>query len=68
MVLFRRKGYRVEGEVSPGFESVRELFEEGFARGLESAAQLCVYVGHECVVDLWGVSGKDPFTLRDSTM
>ncbi len=35
----------------------RQIFEDGFARGIESAAQVCVYVGEERVVDLWGVSG-----------
>ena len=45
---------RIEGRVSPGFESVREMFEDYFRRGEERHAQLCVYVGMECVVDLWG--------------
>lgn len=45
---------RIEGRVSPGFESVKRLFELNFESGQERHAQLCVYVGAECVVDLWG--------------
>ncbi len=58
MLFRKRSDYRVSGRVSPGFEPVRRAFEAGFARGVESAAQLCVYLGEECVVDLWGVSGE----------
>ena len=45
---------RVDGHVSPGFESVKKLFERHFRSGQERHAQLCVYVGLECVIDLWG--------------
>ena len=45
---------RIEGEVSPGFESVAALFEDLFRCGKERHAQLCVYVGFDRVVDLWG--------------
>jgi hypothetical protein len=48
------KKYEIRGHVSPGFESVREEFEAGFRTGFEFNAQLCVYVGQERVVDLWG--------------
>ena len=40
----------VGGSVAPGFEPVRELFEDYFQRGLESRAQLCVYLNQEIVV------------------
>jgi len=50
---------KVKGSVSPGYESVKELFENNFKRGAEESAQLCVYVGEEKVVDLW-CSVTDP--------
>merc|ERR1712002_1067911 len=50
------KNYKVEGSVAPGYEAVREMFEENFKAGREDNAQLCVYVGEEMVVDLWGYS------------
>ena len=34
----------VEGSVSPGYESVKELFEANVTAGVEDNAQLCVYV------------------------
>ena len=43
----------IQGTVSPGYETVRELFEKNFIEGREENAQLCVYVGEEKVVDLW---------------
>ena len=50
------KGYTIEGITAQGFETVRDLFEENFKTGREDNAQLCVYVGEELVVDLWGYS------------
>ena len=44
MIRSKRR-HRVSGRVAPGFESVRDLFEEGFTKGLETRGQLCVYVG-----------------------
>ena len=40
---------KVEGAVSPGFETVKEMFENNFRRGAEDSAQLCVYVREEKV-------------------
>ncbi len=45
---------RIEGEVSRGFEGVREAFVENFARRRELGGACCVYRGGEKVVDLWG--------------
>ena len=42
----------VGGQVSPGYESVREMFRKNLERGRERNAQLCVYVEGEIVVDL----------------
>ena len=41
---------KVEGTVSPGFESVKEMFENNFRRGADDSAQLCVYVGEDKVI------------------
>jgi CubicO group peptidase (beta-lactamase class C family) len=48
----------VEGEVAPGFESVRDAFTSNFQKGLERNAQLCVYRNGERVVDLWGTNNE----------
>ena len=48
---------RAEGSVAPGFEPVRELFEEHLRRGLEDRAQCCAFVNGVKVVDLWGSGG-----------
>lgn len=44
----------VEGHVSHGFENVREVFAENFARRRELGGACCAYVHGEKVVDLWG--------------
>jgi len=44
----------IKGDVNPGYESLRDMFEENFRAGQETQAQLCVYVRGEIVVDLWG--------------
>ncbi|MEP6388991.1 MAG: serine hydrolase domain-containing protein [Halioglobus sp.] len=54
---------RVEGEVAPGFESVKELFAKNMSTWAEEHAQLCVYHHGKKVVDLWAsVNGNDAFT------
>ena len=44
----------VEGQVSPGFEVVREAFAENFTRRHELGGACCAYLDGEKVVDLWG--------------
>src|SRR4029077_19865606 len=44
----------VEGEVRAGFERVREVFAENFARRRELRGACCAYHHGEKVVDLWG--------------
>src|SRR3954465_7128633 len=44
----------VEGRVSRGFETVREVFEANFARRGELGGACCAYHRGEKVVDLWG--------------
>lgn len=42
------------GEVAPGFEDVRSLFDEFLARDADYSAQVCVYLHGRPVVDLSG--------------
>jgi CubicO group peptidase (beta-lactamase class C family) len=44
----------IEGYVSPGFESVRDAFEDNFASRHELGGACAVYRNGEKVVDLWG--------------
>ncbi len=44
----------IHGEVSAGFEPVREAFAENFARHGDIGAAVCVYRDGRPVVDLWG--------------
>jgi len=50
----------VMGTVAPGFEPVKALFEKNMRSLKERNAQLCVYVGEQCVVDLWATTINDP--------
>lgn len=58
----RHEGYRppahpavrIQGQVSPGFETVRDAFTENFTRRHELGGACCVYHRGEKVVDLWG--------------
>jgi CubicO group peptidase (beta-lactamase class C family) len=45
---------RIEGQVSHGFEVVREAFVENFSRRGELGAACCAFHNGEKVVDLWG--------------
>ena len=56
----------VGGRVAAGYESVREMFAANLRAGREEEAQLCVYVGEECVVDLWGSASGDISYTGDS--
>jgi CubicO group peptidase (beta-lactamase class C family) len=48
------RSHLVEGQVSPGFEGVRDAFIENFARRRELGGACCAYHRGEKVVDLWG--------------
>jgi CubicO group peptidase (beta-lactamase class C family) len=45
---------RVHGDVRPGFERVRDVFEENFTRRRELGGGCCACLSGEPVVDLWG--------------
>jgi CubicO group peptidase (beta-lactamase class C family) len=44
----------IHGDVSKGFDAVRDAFRENFSRRNELGAACCVYRHGEKVVDLWG--------------
>lgn len=44
----------IDGEVAPGFESVREAFAANFTQHGDIGAAVCVYQHGRPVVDLWG--------------
>src|SRR5579862_999643 len=46
--------FRVYGHISSGFEPVRKVFLENFARRHELGGACCAYLDGEKVVDLWG--------------
>ena len=58
--------FAIHGEVAPGFEPVKALFEHNMRRLREDNAQLCVYVGETRVVDLWASASGDPSFNADS--
>ena len=45
---------QVQGQVEPGFEPVRELLEQQFAKGEHIGAGVAVYHCGRKVVDVWG--------------
>lgn len=48
--------YKIEGEIKPGYQPVADKFETLFNRDFDKVSQLCVYVGEEKVIDLYGVA------------
>lgn len=46
--------FPVEGQVAPGFEPVREVFEKNFTGDVDVGASVCVLHRGEPVVNLWG--------------
>jgi CubicO group peptidase (beta-lactamase class C family) len=46
--------FTIEGNVSPGFEAVREAFAGNFIRRRELGGACCAFHRGEKVVDLWG--------------
>ena len=56
----------IQGDVAPGFESVKALYERNMHTLAERNTQLCVYVGEERVVDLWASAIDDTQFSADS--
>ena len=56
----------LKGTVAPGFERVQQLYEQNMRKLAERNTQLCVYVGDQRVVDLWGSAIDDEDFSADS--
>lgn len=56
----------IKGSCKEGFETVKEIFVKAFENGIEDCAQLCVYVGDECIIDLWGSNDENSNYNPDS--
>jgi CubicO group peptidase (beta-lactamase class C family) len=54
MAAVTSRNISVEGYVRAGFEHVREIFAENFAKRHELGGACCAYHNGEKVVDLWG--------------
>jgi CubicO group peptidase (beta-lactamase class C family) len=54
MTVTHSHSCRVDGWVSPGFESVRDAFADNFGRRGELGGACCAYCRGAKVVDLWG--------------
>ena len=52
--LAKESNITVGGTCIKEFEPVKRQFYKNFVEGKEENAQLCVYLGDHCVVDLWG--------------
>jgi len=58
--------YIIEGTVAEGYESLKRMFKANYELGCEENSQLCIYVGEQKVVDLWGRVEKDSKFDADS--
>lgn len=57
---------KIAGHITPGFERVKQLYERNMHSLAERNTQLCIYVGEECVLDLWGSAIDDANFTADS--
>jgi len=56
----------VKGWVKPGFDSIHDQLIMNLSASRDKNAQLCVYVGEECVVDLWASTVNDETFTADT--
>ena len=54
LLLKKSKNFVIEGHVSSGFETVKHQFQKYYQNGFDTHSQLCVYVGNEKVIDIYG--------------
>ena len=53
---------KIEGYCHEDYEPVKKQFEHMIKKGIEENSQLCVYVGGDCVIDLYGsAKGEEEF-------
>ena len=53
-LMSHNNAFGIQGHVSRGFESVREVFTENFDGRGELGGACCAFIGGKKVVDLWG--------------
>jgi hypothetical protein len=63
---WRNRKTEVKGEVKAGYEPVKKAFQDLYDLTMDSQSQVCVYVGDECVVDLYGDSKDSGLYDRNS--
>ena len=56
--VLKMDGLLVKGYCRKDLDAVKEIFVSNLKSGAEENVQLCVYVGPELVIDLWGC--RDP--------
>jgi len=63
---WKNKSVKVRGACDPAYEKVKDEFQRFYDEGYETKSQLCIYVGEECVVDLYGdqVGGYSPDKIQ----
>ena len=59
---------KVQGSFAAGFEPVKEALEKLLNSGCEDKVQLCVYVGKDCVLDLYGSFSSNDSTYNSDTI
>ena len=57
---------KVQGLCTEGFQPVKDYLEQMLGSECEDKLQLCVYVGKECVLDLFGSRTSDTSYNGDS--
>ena len=59
---------KVQGSFAAGFEPVKDALEKLLNSGCEDKVQLCVYVGKDCVIDLYGSFKQDDTNYNSDTI
>ena len=54
VICFKNVDHDIRGTTAAGWESVRDLFKQNFAKGLDTGASLAIYYEGQSVVDLSG--------------
>lgn len=59
--------YEILGKCEPEFAEVQKVFAHFYKAGIDERSQLCVFVGDQCVVDLYGKPKSDQVFTADHT-
>lgn len=66
MKISAKKFKKINGTIPPGFESVKQLFEQYMQSKTENNGELCVYYRGEKVIGLWRSPSNDSNFSADS--